>query len=422
MWFTLSFALNAPQEIKAATYPNLRLFTAGKSAADQPQSDIAGQWDACTPATAKDFSAVGYFFGRDLHRALNVPVGIINSSWPGSYIESWISAPTLTKDADNGVIQDRWSRAVADMPALLEAYRTAHANWVTTSATARAEGKKPAVEPRNPLGSDSIPDAAHAGFVEDPAVGHYMTPHPSALYNGMVAPFIPFAIRGVLWYQGESNFIRPVQYARLLPEMIGDWRANWGEGDFPFLYVQLPYIGGRLKPEDAPQDAYYQFPLIREAQRKAQSVPRTCMIVTTDNTVDTDIHPRNKQIFGARLANAALSTVYGRDVPYRGPDFISSQVESNTVRIKFDSHGGLVCKGGEVLKGFSIAGPDHHYVWADAKIEGETVVVSSPQIPKPVSVRYGWNNSADWNLFNAAGLPASPFQTDDYAPEPAKGR
>lgn len=423
MWFPLNQALNPAEEIKAANYPQLRLFTVQRAAAPQPAADVSGTWAACTPESAKLFSAVAYFFGRDLQKALGVPIGIIHSSWPGSYIESWISAPTLAKDPDDPVIQGRWNLATSHMPAAMDAYKKAYADWQTASAAAKAEGnKKLPAEPRSPLGAPFIPDADHAGFLLDQSVEHYFVAHPSGIYNGMVAPLMPFAIRGVLWYQGESNFVRPVAYARLFPEMITDWRANWGQGDFPFLYVQLPYIGGRLKPTDPPLDSYYSFPLVREAQRRAQSVPQTAMIVTTDNTVDTDIHPRNKQLFGARLANAALNVAYGQDVPYRGPDYVSSQLEGSAIRVKFDSHGGLVAKGGGLLKGFAIAGADHCFQWAQARIDGESVLVSSPAVPQPVAVRYGWNNSADWNLFNAAGLPASPFQTDDYAPEPAKAR
>ena len=298
MEFRLRMALSPDKEIAAAKYPNLRLFTVHRAAAAQPLADVNGHWDACEPQVMPDFSAVAYFFGRDLHQALNVPVGIIHSSWGGCYIESWISPKTLASDVDSDAFRGRWERRSLHFPQAMEAYQKALADWEAANAEAKAAGKKPATaEPLSAGGQGIHRSVARPPRSTDQTVEHYPIANPSGLYNGMVAPAMPFAIRGVIWYQGESNFQRGAQYARLLPEMIADWRANWGEGSFPFLYVQLPYFGGIGKPEDPPRDDW--FSEAARAQCSAQSAPNTAMVVMTDNTIDNDIHPRNKQLFGA---------------------------------------------------------------------------------------------------------------------------
>ncbi len=226
----------------------------------------------------------------------------------------------------------------------------------------------------------------------------------------MIAPLVPFAFKGVIWYQGESNAGRAYQYRTLLPTMIRDWRAHWGEGDFPFYIVQLANFTG-VKPEPGESD----WAELREAQlMTAQTVPNTGQAVIIDIVDANDIHPKDKQDVGKRLALIALAKTYGKKIEYSGPAYETMHKEGNAIRLKFaHANGGLMVKG-DKLEGFAIAGPDRHFVWADAKIEGSTVVVSSPQVSDPVAVRYAWANNPVCNLYNKAGLPASPFRTDDW--------
>ncbi|MBN1349282.1 9-O-acetylesterase [candidate division KSB1 bacterium] len=240
------------------------------------------------------------------------------------------------------------------------------------------------------------------------------TPHnanrPSVLFNGMISPLLPYAIRGAIWYQGESNAGRAFQYRSLFPAMITDWRSHWGQGDFPFLFVQLANFG-KLKSEPA-DDAWAE---LREAQLMTLSLPNTGMALAIDIGEAFDIHPKNKQEVGRRLALNALGRVYGKNIVFSGPIYKSMKVEANTIRLTFDHiDGGLSIQNGSALKGFAIAGHDSVFHWANARIDGETVVVSHPQIAEPVAVRYGWAMNPVCNLYNKAGLPASPFRTDDW--------
>ncbi|MCA1618095.1 MAG: sialate O-acetylesterase [Acidobacteria bacterium] len=233
---------------------------------------------------------------------------------------------------------------------------------------------------------------------------------PSIRYNGMIAPLVPFAVRGAIWYQGETNVGRAAQYERLLPLLIRDWRARFGVGDFPFLIVQLAnYLERREQPADS------DWARLREAQlRVSRSVPNSGLAVTIDIGDARDIHPKNKRDVGERLALAALAKVYGRKVEYSGPVYRRMKVEGDRVRLTFDrAEGGLVAGGGGRLRGFAVAGEDGRFVWAEASIEGDEVIVRSPRVERPAAVRYGWADNPDCNLYNRAGLPASPFRTDD---------
>jgi sialate O-acetylesterase len=238
---------------------------------------------------------------------------------------------------------------------------------------------------------------------------------PSGLFNGMVMPLTPFTIRGVIWYQGESNSDRPFQYRKLFPAMIRDWRRAWGEGDFPFLYVQLANWGVHTLK--------WRWPDLREAQSRALSLPKTGMVVTIDIGDGSNIHPRNKQEVGHRLALAAQGIAYGRDVVYSGPTYDSMMSEGGSLRLHFkNADGGLVAKSLSIISvsGFEIAGEDRKFVGADARIDGDTVVVSSEDVAQPVAVRYGWGMNPRPSIYNQAGLPASPFRTDrwdDLPPE-----
>jgi sialate O-acetylesterase len=383
MGFPLSRAANAAEAIAASRESQLRLFTVPRGSADTPRDDVTGKWEESSPESAASFSAVAYFFGRDLRRALNVPVGLINSSVGGTPAEAWTSRPTLEADSQLKQILDRHAEAVRKFdPAEAEArHKKALEQHREAVARAKADGK-PA--PRAP--------AAPA----DPARS---LSRPAGLYNAMIAPLEPFAMAGVIWYQGEANSSRAAEYQKLFPALIHTWRQAWNLGDFPFLYVQI-----------APHQA--MTPEIREAQLLTwQTVPRTAMAVITDVGNETDIHPTQKEPVGDRLALAARAIAYGEKIEYSGPVFRSMKIKGNQIVLSFRHlGGGLTAQGGE-LKGFTIAGEDGQFTAATARIEGDKVVVSSPSVSKPVAVRYGWANTPDVNLFSKEGLPATPFRT-----------
>jgi sialate O-acetylesterase len=384
MAFPLSRAANAAEATPTAGDSQLRLFTVRNRATDAPETDAAGSWKESTPDTAAGFSAVAWFFGRDLRRALKVPVGLIHSSVGGTPAEAWTARATLEGDAELRQILERHAQQVKDYdPAAAAAqHKQALEKHKQAVAQAEAAGKKAPQAPRAPA---------------DPSRS---SSRPSGLYNGMIAPLEPYAIAGAIWYQGEANSGRAAQYQKLFPAMIQNWRQAWGQGDFPFLFVQIaPHQG--MTPE------------IREAQLLSwQKVPRTAMAVITDVGNETDIHPTQKEPVGDRLALAARAIAYGEKVEYSGPVYSSMKVEGDRAVLSF-THigGGLIAKEGD-LKGFTIAGADGSFVAAKAVIEGDKVVVSSPSVPKPAAVRYGWAKTPEVNLFNKEGLPATPFRSD----------
>lgn len=391
MQWTVRHSANAEQEIAAANYPNIRLFTVERKVADQPQSDCVGNWESCSPETVGDFSAVAYFFGRELHKELSVPIGLIHTSWGGTPAEAWTSREVLEAEPDAGPILQRYDDAVAKYPQAKKEYEEKLAEWKEAVQEAKAEGKNPPRRPGAPFGP-----------------GH---PHsPAGLYNAMIAPLIPYGIAGAIWYQGESNAGRAYQYRKLFPAMIANWRRDWGRGNFPFLFVQLAnFMATKPEPGDS------EWAELREAQLLTLALPNTGMAVIIDIGEANDIHPKNKQDVGKRLAFWALAQTYGRKLVYSGPLYKSMQVEGSRVTLHFDHVGsGLVASGGEPLKGFAIAGADRKFVWADAKIDGDTVVVSSDQVAEPAAVRYAWADNPVCNLYNKEGLPASPFRTDDW--------
>ncbi len=389
-WSVLASA-NATEEIAAANYPNLRLFTVQREVAEEPQSDCKGGWTSCSPETVPDFSAVGYFFGRELHQKLSVPVGMIHTSWGGTPAEAWTRRGVLKSDTDFRPILDRYDDAVKKYPQAKKEYEQKVEEWKQAVEKAKAEGKNPPPRPRAPFGP-----------------GH---PHtPSGLYNAMIAPLIPYGIQGAIWYQGESNAGRAYQYRKLFPAMIKNWRKDWGLGDFPFLFVQLANFR-EVKPDPNESD----WAELREAQLMTLAVPNTGMATIIDIGEANDIHPKNKQDVGKRLALWALAKTYDKELIYSGPLYKSMESKGNQIILHFNHiGGGLVAAGGEPLKGFAVAGADRKFVWADAKIEGDTVVVSSDQVSEPVAVRYAWADNPICNLFNKEGLPASPFRTDQW--------
>jgi sialate O-acetylesterase len=382
---------NGKDEAAAANYPSVRLFYVERKVATSPRYDCKGEWKVCTPETVPEFSAVLYFFGRDLHKELNLPVGLIHSSWGGTPAESWTSRPTLEADADLKVIPARWDDKIANYPKAKAEYDAAMKSWKEAAEQAKAAGQPEPKKPGAPQGADS-PWLA------------------SGLYNAMIAPLVPYAVQGAVWYQGESNAGRAFQYRKLFAAMIKDWRKAWGTKDFSFYFVQLANFT-QTKPDPDESD----WAELREAQTMALKLKKTGMAVAIDIGEAKDIHPKNKQEVGRRLALNALEKNYGRDIAFSGPMYKSMSVKGGEIVVKF-THAGdeLVAKGGDALKGFAIAGADKKFVWADAKIKGKTVVVSSPGVDKPVAVRYAWANNPVCNLYNGAGLPASPFRTDTW--------
>ena len=389
-------ARDAPQEIAAANYPAIRHFGVRLNWQDAPQETAAGDWQVCNPGSAGQFSAVAYFFGRDLHRELGVPIGLIHASSGGSYAEAWTSLPVLLGDPEFRPIVERHNQRVLKWGHELEAFARELAAWQPAAEKAVAAGVQPPPFPvTTPIAHNPLPDWDMA----------------STLYNGMIAPLSPYKIRGVIWYQGESNAERAWQYRKLLPALIGDWRQRWGQGDFPFLIVQLC---NHHQPPTEPGESNWAE--LREAQLQALRLPNTAVTVNIDLGEANNIHPRNKQDVGDRLARAARRVAYGQNIPADGPLYDSVELTGNLAKVRFRNNAGssLVAKGGP-LKQFAIAGADKKFLWADAKIEGNTVIVSSPQVLEPIAVRYAWaDNPAGANLYNAEGLPASPFRTDDW--------
>jgi len=382
-------SLDAEQEIARADYPMIRLFSVRHVVSDEPLEDTQGSWVVCSPETVKWFSGVGYFFGRALHREMGVPVGLINTSWGATPAESWTSLPTLESDPILKPILNSWAECMELYPQAMEEYNKVLAEWEVEAQKAQDEGLPVPREPRAP---------------DDP-----ISPRkPSVLYNAMIAPLIPYGIKGAIWYQGEGNAGRAYQYRRLFPAMIHNWRNSWGQGDFPFLFVQLANFT-KIRP--LPDESAWAE--LREAQSMTLMLPNTAMAVAIDLGETDSIHPRNKQDVGRRLAIAALGTVYDYDLVYSGPTYEYMTVEGNEIHLRFNHTGdGLMTRNNEPLKGFAIAGQDLKFVWANAKISDNQVMVWSDRVPKPIAVRYGWATNPVCNLYNSAGLPASPFRTD----------
>jgi sialate O-acetylesterase len=361
MQWPLNNCESAEQAVPAANYPKIRHYGIKRESSHEPQPTTEGTWRVCKPGDARWFSAVAYFFGRDLHRELDVPIGLIHASVGASSVEAWTSRSALEK--------------LPQAKALLASYDA-------------AMGRPPAerqIDPRR---------------------------QPAMLYNQMIHPVIPYAIRGAIWYQGEHNTGNAYDYRMLLPGMIEDWRTRWGQDDFPFLIVQLPNYGS---PTENPADS--KWAVMRESQLVAAKQTKNAGLATTIDIGEArNIHPGNKRDVGARLARVALALEYGRDIVPTGPIVKDADVDGQAIRLSFENVGkGLVAKGGEGLAEFVIAGEDRKFVPAEAKIDGEQVVVSSPAVAKPIAVRYAWaSNPENANLYNKAGLPASPFRTDNW--------
>jgi sialate O-acetylesterase len=320
-----------------------------------------------------------------------VPIGLIHTSWGGTPAEAWTNREVLEAEADFEPILTRHAERLADFPRAKEEHAKKLEDWKLAAEKAKAEETKPPRRPRAPLG----PDDPHS---------------PAGLYNGMISPLIPYGIAGAIWYQGESNAGRAYQYRKLFPAMIKNWRKDWKQGNFPFLFVQLANFMA-TKPEPG-ESAWAE---LREAQTMTLSLPNTGMATIIDIGEAKDIHPKNKQDVGKRLALWALARTYKKDVVPSGPIYRSMIVDDGEAMLNFDHvGGGLVARGGEALKGFAIAGADRKFVWADAKIMGNTIVVRSDDVPELVAVRYAWADNPVCNLYNKEDLPAGPFRTDSW--------
>jgi sialate O-acetylesterase len=398
----IGVVMNAAEEIAAADHPHIRLFELPRNPAGEPAEDVNAKWRVCSPQTIAEgswggFSAVGYFFGRELHQELDVPVGLIDSTWGGTLIGPWTppsgfaAVPALRHVVDEIERKEKEYKSTHLPAKLIEIEE-----WIAATRKALSAGGRLPVAPdwpRHPLDKER---------------------EPTGLYNGMIYPLVPFTIRGAIWYQGESN-VHPddgMLYYEKMKALIGGWREVWGQGDFPFYYVQLaPFKYSLHGAEISP----YQMPRIWEAQLAALEIPSTGMAVTTDIGDWRDIHPKNKQEVGRRLSLWALAKTYGHEgIIYSGPLYKSMTVEDKRIRIRFDHVGsGLTTRDGQPPNWFEIAGDDKNFVKAGARIDGETVLVWSKDVPQPVAVRFAWHMVPEPipNLINKEGLPASPFRT-----------
>lgn len=430
---------SAAEALPTATDPALRFFIVKKDVAAAPRAfPKDGQWQESEPTAARNFSAVAYFFAREIRRTQGIPVGIIQSSWGGTPIRTWMSvaslraAPAIEKTVAEWESALARHQAVKDQPELMEryyvemkewedtvdkAYRTALKDHPAAVEAAKAAGLPPPPAPQRERPEPVMPDPmAYPAASKRPQT-------PAVTFNAMIAPLVPYALKGVLWYQGEADVSRHAEYRVWLPRLIESWRATWGQGDFPFLIVQLPGHG-----KDPAPVATSGIPFLREAQASALRLPATGLAVTADIGDAADVHPDNKLHVAQRLALVAREKVYGEPIAGVSPTLASAGVEGDRIRLRFSDVGAGLVIGTppwraqhaapattERLAGFYLAGADRRWVEAEAVIEGhDTVIVSSPAVPAPVAVRYGWAFTPQMNLFTRAGVPAAPFRTDDW--------
>jgi sialate O-acetylesterase len=446
MEFGIQSERHGAEAIAKGTDTLIHFFYVPMAFALQPQEDIGkvsgdspnGKWMVCSPQLLADtkwawhgFSAIGYYFALQMRSHEGCPVGMIATYKGGTPAQAWVSMAGLKQQpafkkyvVTHDALVENYENANAGFPQQMTAYRDALTQWNTEvgndfnaakkqweilAAQAKANGQASPPQPRPARPAPKEPAQPAGGFGA-----------PSNLYNAMVAPIIPYAVKGILWYQGESNgdnLPDAVAYKDLFPQLINDWRANWRQGNIPFIFVQLTNFRA---PAKTPSEG--NWPWVREAQLKTLSLPKTGMIVITDIGEAENIHPLNKEDAGLRLALVARRLVYGENVVAYGPGYRSMKIEGNKVRLTFSDIGnGLIIDsvrhpGSNTLLGFGIAGDDQVFVWAKAVMEGNTVVVSSDQVPHPTAVRYNWADNPPGNLYNKDGLPASPFRTDNWPP------
>lgn len=392
MQWSVQQSMNSAQEIAEAKFPTIRLFVIPLVPSGTPADTVNAKWVECSPQTVAGSSGVLFFFGRELHQKLNVPVGLITTAWGGTAIQPWIPPQGYAAVPELAGEKSGMEKALADYNQALARYNEAKKVHDEAVKAAKPDTKLPAapVPPPHPLNSER---------------------RWTGLYNGMIHPIVPFGIRGFLWYQGESNNGQGMQYFQLKKGLIEGWRQVWNQAenrDFPFLFAQLaPFNYGAPRATDLPG--------IWEAQTETLTIKNTGMAVLTDITTLGDIHPPNKQEVGRRLALWALANTYGKkDLVYSGPLFKEAKIEGDKIRVSFNHAAGLKSRDGKDLSWWAIAGEDKKFVKAQAKIDGDTVIVSAEGVTKPVAVRFGWNQLAEPNLANGAGLPASPFRSDKW--------
>jgi sialate O-acetylesterase len=382
----------ANAEVAAANFPMIRQLKVERTVATAPAQMVkTGGWQAASPATVGQFTAVGYFFARDIHRAVGVPIGIIDSPWGGTPVESWMSDAARNSTSIGAELDARWKRELAEWPPERVArYSADLAAWEKGQDDAKKNHTR-----------NTIPWPQFPASNASPAL-------PGGLFNAMIAPFEPAAIRGFLWYQGEANVGHPGEYAELFTAMIRSWRQGFGQGDLPFYFVQLANFG------DENEMVNREWARLREAQAKALDLPNTGMAVTVDIGDAHNIHPRNKQEVGRRLALIAKARAYGLAPEVSGPVFASATREGKSLRVRFTSSGSeLVAHGGSVHS-LEVAGEDKVFFPAAGAIEADSLLASSPDVSAPVAVRYAWTNAPDANLFSDTGLPAVPFRSDNW--------
>lgn len=366
------------EAMKEAEFPDIRFFKVEKEATPERQQDVRGRWVHCSAKQIGLYSALGFLIAKDIHQRMGVPVGIIQPTQGNTRIESWMSLESLKSDPGFAPYVKSWETLQTKVHSMAESQEQVN-QW-------KAAGGSKETEPVSPVKI------------------------PSSLFNGMVAPVAPYALRGIFWYQGESNAYQSGEYRKLFPVMIADWRAAWKEPKLPFLYVQLP----NYKKREAEPQKVSPWAGLREAQAMALKVPDTEMAVTID-IGEEDIHPKNKPEVARRLMLVARAKVYGEKIAYTGPRFQKAEFKNDSATVCFDyTEGGLKTQDGAGIKGFALAGDDKVYHWAEAKIDGAKVVVRSDKVAKPVAVRYAWAENPECNLTNGSGLPAAPFRTDNW--------
>jgi sialate O-acetylesterase len=400
MELPLVAVMDSDLEISAAKHPQIRLVRVKEPGSQIPVEDFDGAWQVCSPETVGGFSAVGYFFGRELHDQLGVPIGLVDDSWGGSACEAWIRRDRMEGDPQYDGLLKKSDESFKNFDDAK--WNADWAEWKKQAADARQAGKPAPPRPK---------------LVNNPALGNQ---RPANLYHGRLEPVMPYAIRGAIWYQGESNAGRAYQYREMFPLMIRSWREDWKEGDFPFYWVQLAdFMAEKPEPGDS---AWAE---LREAQTMTQDkLPDTGEAVIIDLGEASDIHPKKKLEVGRRLARWALARDYGQKIECQSPRYASMEKQGDKIVLKFkDVGGGLRAVDNAALQGFAIAGEDRKWHWAEAKIvKPDQIEVSSKEVMEPVAVRYAWADNPVCNVYSTSLLPLTPFRTDDWPGVTANAR
>ncbi len=398
MAFTVGRSYGGDLDALTAKHPQIRMISVPQVGVQEPQDNFEGQWEACEPGITANFSGVGYYFGKLLHQALGVPIGLIDNAWGGSAAEAWVRRDLLDKDPKYKALMAMWEQRekTYDFDTLMKAHQVKRGAWLAKVKEAKTAGKPLPPAPRPP---------------RDMRKGQH---RPANLYNGVLHPVIGYGMKGAIWYQGESNATRAFEYRSLFPLMIQNWRDEWAQGDFPFYWVQLAdFKGEKEEPEDS------QWAELREAQTLTmKALKNTGEAVIIDVGEGRDIHPRDKRTVGERLARWALAKDYGFDkLAHQSPTYQRMETKGNKILLTFDHAGAAGLYSFDVREplGFAIAGADKKFVWAKGKIVGKNQVeVWSDEVKAPVAVRYAWTDNPVANMRSVENLPMTPFRTDDF--------